>query len=195
MWTHDELRSTGTSRSSGRTIPSGLNAAERRPRARGPRRRFDLSWSNWGFGQEKLSTSVERLASPGLGYIELHGNHYGKDLGYRLSETETILNDHGVKAAGVCAMHSAESEPPRCRTGPARPPSTTRAAGWTSARRSGPALRGTSDFGVVDRCALWRPTVGWPTQRASPAEHDECHGEQVTAPPRGPSPPGATLDS
>ncbi len=73
-------------------------------------RRIDLSWSNWGFGQEKLETSVKRLSSAGLGFIELHGNHYGKDLGYRLSETQSILSDHGVKAAGVCGMYSTESE-------------------------------------------------------------------------------------
>lgn len=72
--------------------------------------RLELSWSNWGFGQEKLSVSVARLAKAGLSYIELHGNHYGRDLGYRLTETAAILQDHGVRAAGVCGMYSAESE-------------------------------------------------------------------------------------
>lgn len=73
-------------------------------------RRLEMSWSNWGFGQEKLEVSVARLAKAGLRYIELHGNHYGPDLGYRVAETEKILADNGVRAAGVCGMYSAESE-------------------------------------------------------------------------------------
>jgi len=73
-------------------------------------RRIEMSWSNWGFGQERLEVSVARLAKAGLHYIELHGNHYGPDLGYRLAETAKILADGGVLAAGVCGMYSAESE-------------------------------------------------------------------------------------
>lgn len=72
--------------------------------------RLELSWSNWGFGQEELSVSVARLAKAGLRYIELHGNHYGRDLGYRLPETTAILQEHGVGVAGICGMYSAESE-------------------------------------------------------------------------------------
>lgn len=73
-------------------------------------RRLEMSWSNWGFGQERLDVSVARLARAGLRYIELHGNHYGRDLGYRVPEVKQILADHGVAAAGVCGMYSAESE-------------------------------------------------------------------------------------
>lgn len=73
-------------------------------------RRLEMSWSNWGFGQEALQVSVERLAKAGLRYIELHGNHYGPDLGYKLAETRAILDANGVAAAGVCGMFSAESE-------------------------------------------------------------------------------------
>lgn len=72
--------------------------------------RLTMSWSNWGFGQERLDVSVARLAKAGLRHIELHGNHYGPDLGYRVAETVQILADHGVQAAGVCGMFSAESE-------------------------------------------------------------------------------------
>lgn len=73
-------------------------------------RKLEMSWSNWGFGQEKLEVSVARLAKAGLRYIELHGNHYGPDLGYRVAETKEILDDQGVVVAGVCGMYSAESE-------------------------------------------------------------------------------------
>jgi sugar phosphate isomerase/epimerase len=72
--------------------------------------RLTMSWSNWGFGQERLDVSVARLAKAGLRHIELHGNHYGPDLGYRVNEVSQILADHGVQAAGVCGMFSAESE-------------------------------------------------------------------------------------
>ena len=73
-------------------------------------RRLSLSWSNWGFGMEDLADSVKRLAKAGIEYIELHGNHYGADLGYKAAEVKKILSDHGVKAAGVCGMFSAENE-------------------------------------------------------------------------------------
>lgn len=73
-------------------------------------RRLALSWSNWGFGQEGLRTTAERLAAAGVEWIELHGNHYGPDLGYRVDETSQILADHGLRVSGVCGMYSTESE-------------------------------------------------------------------------------------
>lgn len=73
-------------------------------------RRLELSWSNWGFGAEKFHVSVARLAANGVKFIELHGNHYGPDLGYRPRETRTILGDHGVKAAGICGMFSPDND-------------------------------------------------------------------------------------
>ncbi len=72
--------------------------------------RLNLSWSNWGFGRESLTDSVKRLADAGLEYIELHGNHYGADLGYKPDEVRKILSDHGIKVAGVCGMFSAEND-------------------------------------------------------------------------------------
>ncbi|MDR0494276.1 MAG: sugar phosphate isomerase/epimerase [Treponema sp.] len=72
--------------------------------------RLKLSWSNWGFGIEPLDVSCERLAKAGVRYIELHGNHYGNDLGYRLDDTRKILEKHGIKAAGICGMFSADSD-------------------------------------------------------------------------------------
>jgi len=74
------------------------------------RRRLNLSWSNWGFGMEDLAASAARLSQAGIGYIELHGNHYGPDLGYRVAETRRILGDHNVKVAGVCGMFSADND-------------------------------------------------------------------------------------
>jgi sugar phosphate isomerase/epimerase len=72
--------------------------------------RLNLSWSNWGFGMEPLAVSATRLQRAGLQFIELHGNHYGPDLGYRVAETRTILNDHGLRVSGVCGMFSREND-------------------------------------------------------------------------------------
>ena len=71
---------------------------------------LNLSWSNWGFGLEPLDVSARRLARAGIPWIELHGNHYGPDLGYRMPETGRILADHGLRCAGVCGMFSAECD-------------------------------------------------------------------------------------
>jgi D-psicose/D-tagatose/L-ribulose 3-epimerase len=72
--------------------------------------RLKLSWSNWGFGRETLAASVERLAKNNVPYIELHGNHYGPDLGYDVKETLKILGDHGLGVSGVCGMFSADND-------------------------------------------------------------------------------------
>jgi D-psicose/D-tagatose/L-ribulose 3-epimerase len=72
--------------------------------------RLNLSWSNWGFGMEPLDQAAARLEKSGIKFIELHGNHYGPDLGYKTEETLEILQDHGIQTAGVCGMYSADSE-------------------------------------------------------------------------------------
>ena len=72
--------------------------------------RLNLSWSNWGFGIEPLAASAARLAKHGIRFIELHGNHYGPDLGYRPAETQRILADHGITVAGICGMYSADND-------------------------------------------------------------------------------------
>lgn len=69
-----------------------------------------LSWSNWMFGREDLADSAARLARHGIRWIELHGNHYGADLGYRPAEVRRILAGHGIRVAGVCGMFSAEND-------------------------------------------------------------------------------------
>ena len=74
------------------------------------KKRLNLSWSNWGFGLETLADSCKRLQKAGIGYIELHGNHYGPDLGYRPAETRRILADHGIRTGGVCGMFSADND-------------------------------------------------------------------------------------
>jgi D-psicose/D-tagatose/L-ribulose 3-epimerase len=76
----------------------------------GLKRRLDLSWSNWGFGLEPLADSAKRLAKAGMSFIELHGNHYGPDLGYQVDETLKVLGDHGIKVSGVCGMFSADND-------------------------------------------------------------------------------------
>lgn len=72
--------------------------------------RLNLSWSNWGFGIELLADSAARLERAGIRFIELHGNHYGPDLGYKVDETLRILGDHGIRVAGVCGMFSADND-------------------------------------------------------------------------------------
>lgn len=72
--------------------------------------RLNLSWSNWGFGLENLAASAKRLEQADLSYIELHGNHYGDDLGYQVNETLKILADHGLSVSGVCGMFSADND-------------------------------------------------------------------------------------
>jgi D-psicose/D-tagatose/L-ribulose 3-epimerase len=73
-------------------------------------RKLNLSWSNWGFGREPLEESAARLERAGISYIELHGNHYGADLGYRPGEVLHVLGNHGLKAGGVCGMFSADND-------------------------------------------------------------------------------------
>jgi sugar phosphate isomerase/epimerase len=74
------------------------------------RTRLNLSWSNWGFGRESLVDSAKRLQKAEVPFIELHGNHYGPDLGYRVDKTMEILSDHGLRVSGVCGMFSADND-------------------------------------------------------------------------------------
>lgn len=74
------------------------------------KRRLNLSWSNWGFGMEPLGVSAARLQKAGIRYIELHGNHYGPDLGYKVDETLKVLGNQGIQVAGVCGMFSADND-------------------------------------------------------------------------------------
>lgn len=73
-------------------------------------RRLDLSWSNWGFGIEPLEQSCARLERNGLKFIELHGNHYGDDLGYQVEATRETLERHGLEVSGVCGMFSDDND-------------------------------------------------------------------------------------
>jgi D-psicose/D-tagatose/L-ribulose 3-epimerase len=81
------------------------------------KRPLALSWSNWGFGMERLAVSAERLAKNGIAFIELHGNHYGPDLGYKPKETMKVLSDHGLRVGGICGMFSADSDMASNRAG------------------------------------------------------------------------------
>lgn len=73
-------------------------------------KRLKFSWSNWGFGLEDFETSCARLEKAGIRFIELHGNHYGADLGYRADEVLKIMGDHGISCGGVCGMFSADND-------------------------------------------------------------------------------------
>jgi D-psicose/D-tagatose/L-ribulose 3-epimerase len=72
--------------------------------------RLNLSWSNWGFGIESLADSALRLQKSDVRFIELHGNHYGPDLGYKVAETKKILSDHDIRVAGICGMFSPDND-------------------------------------------------------------------------------------
>jgi len=72
--------------------------------------KLNLSWSNWGFGMEKLETSVQRLSRNNIKFVELHGNLYGKDLGYKPDETIRVLNESGLDVSGLCGMVYPYSE-------------------------------------------------------------------------------------
>ncbi|MGO8703207.1 MAG: sugar phosphate isomerase/epimerase family protein [Candidatus Brocadiia bacterium] len=74
------------------------------------KRRLALSWSNWGFGMEPLADSAARLAKNDIRFIELHGNRYGADMGYRAAEANAILSDHGISVGGICGMFSADND-------------------------------------------------------------------------------------
>lgn len=72
--------------------------------------RLKFSWSNWGFGLEDFDISCARLEKAGIRYIELHGNHYGPDLGYNPTEIKKIMEAHGIQCSGVCGMFSADND-------------------------------------------------------------------------------------
>ena len=74
------------------------------------KKKLNLSWSNWGFGIESLEDSTKRLLKYKVPFIELHGNHYGPDLGYKPTETLKILKDNGVKVGGICGMFSPDND-------------------------------------------------------------------------------------
>ena len=69
-----------------------------------------LSWSNWGFGMEPLEKTAQRLHRNGIEWIELHGNRYGKYLGYKGEEVVKILSDYNIKVAGICGMFGPEND-------------------------------------------------------------------------------------
>jgi len=72
--------------------------------------KLNLSWSNWGFGMEPLEKSAARLEKNNVRYIELHGNLYGKDLGYKADSVKKILGSHNIQVGGICGMLYPESE-------------------------------------------------------------------------------------
>ena len=72
--------------------------------------RLKFSWSNWGFGLEPIEKSLERLSKNNVQYIELHGNIYGPDLGYKSNELMKKLSSYNIKVSGVCGMVMRESE-------------------------------------------------------------------------------------
>ena len=72
--------------------------------------KLKLSWSNWGFGLEPIEKSLERLRRNNIQYIELHGNIYGPDLGYKSTELSKKLSSYNIKVSGVCGMVMKEAE-------------------------------------------------------------------------------------
>lgn len=74
------------------------------------KKRLKFSWSNWGFGLENFELSCRRLEKAGIHYIELHGNHYGADLGYNPRNVRKIMAEHGIECGGVCGMFSMDND-------------------------------------------------------------------------------------
>lgn len=74
------------------------------------KKRLKFSWSNWGFGVEELETTAKRLNRFGIKFIELHGNLYGQDLGYKSEEVKKILSNYDIETAGICGMFSADND-------------------------------------------------------------------------------------
>ncbi|WP_433046822.1 sugar phosphate isomerase/epimerase family protein [Dactylosporangium sp. CS-033363] len=72
--------------------------------------KLKFGWSNWGFGTEELGVSAERLAKNGVQYIELHGNLYSDDFGYRPDATLKTLGEHGITVSGICGMVTPDQE-------------------------------------------------------------------------------------
>ena len=100
------------------------------------KRNIDISWSNWGFGQEPLAESVKRLARNDVRFIELHGNRYGADY-VRLESAP--LAPVGLSASGRAAAatpissrcqrsSAAAGRSPRCRQLSMKRPPTQAAA-------------------------------------------------------------------
>lgn len=73
-------------------------------------RQIKLSWSNWGFGTEPLEDTARRLEKHGIGWIELHGNRHGDDLGYKPRDVLETLRRHDIKVSGVCGMYGPEND-------------------------------------------------------------------------------------
>jgi D-psicose/D-tagatose/L-ribulose 3-epimerase len=71
---------------------------------------LNLSWSNWGFGLESLDDSMRRLHDSDVRYIELHGNHYGSDLGYKAGNVQTLMEIYGMEVSGICGMFSKDND-------------------------------------------------------------------------------------
>ena len=91
------------------TIHAAFNELKRKHPER-LKRRLNLSWSNWGFGLETLAKSAARLSRAGIKFVELHGNHYGPDLGYKPAESLAVLGDCGVAVSGICGMFSDDND-------------------------------------------------------------------------------------
>lgn len=72
--------------------------------------RLKFGWSNWGFGTEPIENSAARLERHGMRWIELHGNLYGPDLGYRPAAVKEVLAEHGLNVSGICGMVTPEQE-------------------------------------------------------------------------------------
>ena len=69
-----------------------------------------LAWSNWGFGIETLERTAARLKNAGIHWIELHGNRYGKDLGYESPEVLDTLAAYDIQVSGVCGMFGPDND-------------------------------------------------------------------------------------
>ncbi len=86
--------------------------------------KLNFSWSNWGFGMETLAVSAARLQRAGIEFIELHGNHYGPDLGYKVDgnaqDPREPRHQGGRRLRHVLGRQRPVQQPALAATGGAR---------------------------------------------------------------------------
>ena len=58
------------------------------------------------FWNGAIRKSYQRLSSTEVNYIELHGNNYSKDLGYKAKDVKTLNERYAIKVSGICGMFS-----------------------------------------------------------------------------------------
>lgn len=70
--------------------------------------KIKFSWSSISFGFEPIEDSLKRLEKNKVKYIELPGNLYGKDTGFKSRNLKKILSYYGIEVSGVVGISSRD---------------------------------------------------------------------------------------